>query len=320
MSAHRRKAAGAALAAVLLVGGATACDTGKKDGSGKAAGAPSAQAGAAAAEGPAGEALAAAYRKTSAAKSAKVRMTMKTSGAGGGESIEMAGVQGWDPQVMDLTMNGALGGAGIDGMRTVMANDVMYVQLSAGSPMSAAMDGKRWMKLDMKAAAEASGDAEVLKKLGVGGTGGMSGMDENQDPAKQLALLLASPDVKLVGFEKVDGADARHYKGTLTFEEMLAANAGSKALPEADRAKLTEAMRKAGVKGYDMDVWVNGDGYPARMKVAIGTPQDSMDIDASYSDYTTAARVQTPPDNETLDLLAMLKDLGATGGATGAGA
>lgn len=326
MSAYRRKAAGAALAAVLLVGGATACDSGKKGDSGRAAGAPtgssapSAQAGVAAAGGSATEALTAAYRKTSAAKSAKVRMTMKMPGAGGGESIEMAGVQGWDPQVMDITMKGALGGSGVDGMRMVMAKDVMYMELPADSPMSAAMDGKHWMKLDMKAAAEASGDAEVLKKLGVGGTGGMSGMDQNQDPAKQLALLLASPDVKLVGSEKVDGADARHYKGTLTFEEMLAANEGSKALPEADRAKLTEAMRKAGIKGYDMDVWVNKDGYPVRMKVAIGTPQGSMDVDASYSDYATTARVQTPPENEALDLFAMLKELGATGAGTGAGA
>ncbi|WP_406184274.1 hypothetical protein [Streptomyces sp. NBC_01006] len=319
MSAYRRKAAGAALAAVLLVGGATACENGKKDDSGKAAGASSAQPGAPVAGGSATEALAAAYKKTSAAKSAKVRMTMKMSGALGGESIEMTGVQGWDPQVMDITMKGGLGRSGIDSMRMVMSKDVMYMEMPADSPLSAGMDGKRWMKLDMKAAPEASGDAAALKKLGgVGGMGGMSGMDQNQDPAKQLALLLASPNVKLVGSEKVEGTDTQHYKGALTFEEMLAANEGSKALPEADRAKLTEAMKKAGIKGYDMDVWVNKDGYPARMKVAIAAPGGSLDLDASYSDYATTATVQTPPENETLDLFAMLKDLGATGAGAGA--
>ncbi|MGW2991377.1 hypothetical protein ACWDA9_06385 [Streptomyces sp. NPDC001193] len=67
-----------------------------------------------------------------------------------------------------------------------------------------------------------------------------------------------------------------------------------------------------------MDVWVNKDGYPARMKVAIGTPQGSLDLDASYSDYATTATVQTPPENETLDLFAMLKDLGAGGAGAGA--
>ncbi|MFJ3201802.1 hypothetical protein [Streptomyces sp. NPDC086989] len=318
MSAYRRKAAGAALAAVLLAGGATACENGKKDDSGKAAGA-SAQPGAPVAGGSATEALAAAYKKTSAAKSAKVHMTMKMPGALGGESVEMTGVQGWDPQVMDITMKGGLGRTGADSLRMVMSNDVMYMEMPADSPLSAGMDGKRWMKLDTKAAAEASGDAEVLKKLGgAGGMGGMTGTDRSQDPAKQLALLLASPNVKLVGSERAGGTDTRHYKGTLTFEEMLAAKEGSKALPEADRAKLTEAMRKAGIKGYDMDVWVAEDGYPARMKVAIGTPEGSLDMEAVYSDYATTATVQTPPENETLDLFAMLRDLGAKGAAAGA--
>lgn len=319
-AAYRKKAAGATLAAVLLVGGATACESGKKDDSGKAAGASAApQPSAPVAGGSATEALTAAYRKTSAAKSAKVHMTMKMSGALGGEGIEMTGVQGWDPQVMDITMKGGLGTTGIDSMRMVMSKDVMYMEMPTDSPLSAAMDGKRWMKLDMKAAAEGSGDAEALKRLGgMGGMGGMAGMDQSQDPAKQLALLLASPNVKLVGSEKVGDADTQHYKGTLTFAEMLAANEGSKTLPEADRTKLTEAMKKAGIKGYDMDVWVNEDGYPARMKVGIGTPEGSVDLDASYSDYATTATVQTPPENETLDLFGKLKELGAAGAGAGA--
>ncbi|MEV6577106.1 hypothetical protein AB0M92_02920 [Streptomyces sp. NPDC051582] len=317
--AYRRKAAGAMLAAVLLAGGATACDTDKKDGSGKAAGAPSAQPSAPAAGGSATEALTAAYKKTSAAKSAKVRMTMKMSG-GGGESVEMTGVQGWDPQVMDITVKGGLGASGVDSMHTIVSNDVMYMEVPAGSPLSsAAMDGKRWMKIDVKAAAEAAGDAAALNQLGgMGGMGSLGGAEQNQDPAKQLALLLASPNVKLVGSENVEGADAQHYKGTLTFEEMLAANGGSQALPEADRAKLTEAMKKAGIKGYDMDVWVNKDGYPARLKVAIGTPEGNLDLDAHYSDYATTVTVRTPPENETVDVFAKLKELGATG-AGGAG-
>lgn len=318
MNAYRNRTAGAALAAVLLVGGATACESGKKDDSGKAAAASPAQPAAPAAGGSATEALTAAYKKTSAAKSAKVHMTMKMSGALGGESVEMTGVQGWDPQVMDITMKGGLGASGVDSMRMVMSKEVMYMELPADSPMSVGMDGKRWMKLDMKAAAEASGDAGALKKLG--GVGDLGGMEQSQDPAKQLALLLASPNVKLVGSEQVGGTDTRHYKGTLTFEEMLAANENSKALPEADRAQLTEAMKKAGIKGYDMDVWVDKDGYPARMKVAMGTPQGSLDVDASYSDYATTATVQTPPENETLDLFARLKDLGAKGAGAGAGA
>ncbi|MFE5537259.1 hypothetical protein [Streptomyces sp. NPDC056492] len=123
--------------------------------------------------------------------------------------------------------------------------------------------------------------------------------------------------MKLVGSEKAGTTDTQHYKGTLSFEEMLAANEGAKALPEADRALLTEGMKKAGIKGYDMDVWVDKDGYPARMKVSMGMSEGSVEMDASYSDYATAATVQTPPESETLDFFARLKGLGA-GPAAGA--
>lgn len=313
MSVYRKKTVGAALAAVLLVGGATACESGKKDDAGKAAGS-SAQPDKPAAGGNATEALTAAYKKTSEAKSAKVRMTMSMpAGVEGGGTIEMTGVQGWDPEVMDITMKGGLSaGESVDSMRMIMTNNVMFMEMPADSPMSEGMEGKRWMKLDMNAAAAAAAeDSEAMKALG--GLGGVGGMDQSQDPAKQLALLLASPNVKHVGSEKVEGTDAEHYKGTLSFDEMLAANGSAKALTEAERTKLTEAMKKSGIKGYDMDVWVNKDGYPVHMKVGIGMPQGTMNMDAYYSDYGSAATVQTPPENETLDLFAMLKELGKAG-------
>ncbi|MFF8271191.1 hypothetical protein ACF059_27900 [Streptomyces sp. NPDC016562] len=315
MSVYRKKTAAAALAAVLLMGGATACDDDKKDASGKAAAGASAQPGKPVADGRATEALAAAYKKTSAAKSAKVRMTMSMPASlEGGGTVEMTGVQGWDPTVMDITMKGGPGAArGVDSMHVIMKNDVMFMEMPADSPMSGGMDGKRWMKLDMNAAAAASPDAEALKKLG-----GLGGVEQSQDPAQQLALLLTSPNVKHVGAEKVEGVDAEHYKGTLSFEEMLAADASSKALTEDDRKKLVDAMKTAGIKGYDMDVWVDKDGYPVHMKVGMNMPQGTMDVDAFYSDYGSAATVQTPPENETLDLFGMLKELGAAGAGAGA--
>lgn len=316
MSVYRKKTVGAALAAVLLVGGATACESGKKDDAGKA-GAASAQPSKPAAGGSATEALTAAYKKTSAAKSAKVRMTMTMSGgAAAGGTIEMTGVQGWDPEVMDITMKGGLSaGESVDAMRVIMTNNVMYMEMPADAAMSEGMDGKRWMKLDMTAAAAAAAeDSEANKALGgLAGMGGLGEMDQSQDPAKQLALLLSSPNVKHIGSEKVEGADTEHYKGTLSFDEMLASNESAKALTEAERTKLTEAMKKAGIKGYDMDVWVNKDGYPVHMKVGIGTPEGTMSMDAFYSDYGSAATVQTPPENETLDLFKMLGELGKAG-------
>ena len=67
-------------------------------------------------------------------------------------------------------------------MRMIMLGNVMYMDM--GADQAAQMDGKRWMKLDMQAAAAASGDQALSKSM----TGGLENM--NQDPAKQLALLL----------------------------------------------------------------------------------------------------------------------------------
>ncbi|MGW6537533.1 hypothetical protein ACWGDD_17160 [Streptomyces sp. NPDC055011] len=184
----------------------------------------------------------------------------------------------------------------------VMVDGVMYMDM--GEKQAAQMDGKRWMKLDLKAAADASGDKALQKQM----TGGLDQM--NQDPAQQLALLLESPDLKHVGAEKVNGMDTEHYKGTLTVEQMMKAGGSAELLSAEERKKFTETVKQLGMTGYDTEVWVNKDGYPARMDVAMKMGKGSMEMRADYSDYGTKAAVQVPPADETVDLFKMLQDAG----------
>ncbi|MFD3332921.1 hypothetical protein ACFWV1_09760 [Streptomyces sp. NPDC058700] len=299
MNRSAGKRAGVAVTAMALSLGVAGC----QDGTGKASDAPKTQS-----PGDVTKVIQAAYEKTSAAKAAKVRMTMSMSGAGADSgTAELTGVQGWDPAVMDITMKGSmLSGAAASGapeqMRMVMLDNVMYMDM--GVKQAAEMDGKRWMKLDLKAAADASGDKALQKQL----TGGLDSM--NQDPAQQLALLLDSPNLKHVGAEKINGMETQHYKGTLTFEQMLQANNTSKALSKEDYDTLIANVKKAGLKGYDTEVWVNEDGYPARMDIGMTMAEGTMQIRADYSDYGTQAAVQAPPAKDTLDLFEMLKGLG----------
>ncbi|MFB7939799.1 hypothetical protein ACWENA_08810 [Streptomyces sp. NPDC004779] len=291
------KRAGVALTAVGLVAGLAGCNDGDKTGAGAKAGDPT----------NAAQFIKVAYEKTSAAKSAKVKMTIKMDGLGPDSgSTEMSGVQGWDPGFMDFTMKGSMLSAGDpeapEQMRMLMLDDVMYVDM--GEKQAAEMDGKRWVKLDLKAAAEASGDKSLQKAM----TGNLDQM--NQDPAQQLALLLDSPDLKHVGAEKVNGMETQHYKGTLTVEQMLNANKAADFLSKEDREKLVENMKKMKLEAYDTEVWVNKDGYPARMNVSMKTPEGSMKMTADYSDYGTKASVQAPPAGQTVDLFEMLKDAG----------
>ncbi|MFE1905410.1 hypothetical protein ACFW96_17370 [Streptomyces gardneri] len=296
MSAWKR--AGVALTATAVVVGVAGC---QDDGDAKAAGGVKSH-------GDVTKVIQAAYEKTSAAKAAKIRMTIEMKGDGpGAGTTTMTGVQGWDPAAMDVTMTGGMfAGAGAAGMpekiRMIMHDNVMYMDM--GAQQAAEMDGKRWMKLDFAGIAKESGDAALQKQM----TQGLGGM--NQDPAQQLALLLEAPGIKHIGPEKVEGVDAEHYKGAIAFEDMLKANKSFDGLPQADRDKLVATMKESGIKGYDTELWVNGDGYPVKMVVGMKMPEGQMNMTAFYSDYGTKASVVAPPAKDTFDFMAMIKQLG----------
>ncbi|TXL90369.1 hypothetical protein OIE71_20425 [Streptomyces sp. NBC_01725] len=305
---------GVSLTALAVVAGVAGCQSDDPDT--KKTGSSAANGGEPQSRSAVTEVLTAAYEKTAAAKSAKVSMTMSmpagAAGAAGGGEMEMSGVMGWDPMVMDMTMTGSMMQAEPDApdkIRMVWVKNAMYMDMGAEAAKD--MDGKRWMKLDLAAAAEASGDPAVAQEL----TGGMENM--NQDPAQQLALLLDSPNVKHVGSEKVDGVDAQHYKGTLTVAEMVESNESLDVLSAKERKDLLAGIEKSGIEGYDIEVWVNEDDYPVKMDVAMDSPQGDIKMSARYSDYGAKASVQAPPAGDTVDLFEMLGDLG---GAAGAGA
>lgn len=317
MKVSVRKRLGVPAAAVALLAGVAGCQGG--DGK-KAADAPAGQ--------PqwssAAQVIQTAYEKTAAAKSAKVRMTMTLpegvggAAAGAGE-MEMTGVLGWDPGTMDITVTGGgpLGGgegaADSGDFRMVMVDDVMYMDMGDKAP--AELGGKRWMKLDFKALGEKTGDAALQKQL----TGSLENM--NQDPARQLAVLLGSPSLKHVGPEKVDGVETQHYKGTLSVEEMLDANEALDDLfTEQEREQLVANMKKTGLKGYDTEIWVNEDDYPAKMVVGMTTAQGTMKMTSHFSDYGAEVDVEAPPAGETFDFMEMLKELESLGAGAGSAA
>lgn len=313
MSAAKR--VGVCLAAAAVVVGLAGCDDG--DGGGKKRNKAEAPHSAVQSQGEVAAVIQAAFKKTSEAKSAKVRMTVSIpAGTEGGGTMEVSGVQGWDPAMMDVTLEGsALTAADPDApsrMRMIMLDNAMY--MDGGAKQAAETGGKRWMKFDFEAAAEVSGNEALQKQIG-GGLGNL-----NQDPAEQLALLLQSPSLKHIGAEKVDGVEAQHYKGTLTFEEMADANKATDVLSEKERKALVANVEKAGIKGYDTEIWVNEDDYPVKMVVGMKTHQGTVRMTARYSDYGTAATVQAPPAKETVDLFAMLKGMKGsevTAGTTG---
>ncbi|WP_367044291.1 hypothetical protein [Streptomyces sp. Je 1-332] len=307
-----KRTASAVLATAMLCTGAVAC--GGSDNGGKAKGAGS---GETQSRSQVTEVITAAYEKTSKAKSAKVEMTMSTPKSMGGSSgdMKMSGVMGWDPTVMDMTMSGsALTDSDPEApekVRMLWLDNVMYMDMGAVAAKD--MDGKQWVKMDLNTIAEQVGDEKAAKQL----TGGLDSM--NQDPAQQLAMLLDSPNLKHVGPAKVDGVQTQRYKGRLSVKEMMESNKGlDEMLGKSEREQLLKSIEKAGIKGYDTEVWVNEDDYPVRMDIDIKSPEGTMKTSQKFSEYGAAAKVSPPPAGETFDLMEMFKELEKSGADMGA--
>lgn len=304
-----RRAAGAAAATALLCTGAAACGGGSADRAGDD------QQTSTRSQSQVTTALTAAFKKTSEAKSAKVSMTMKApTGTGGSETVKLDGTMGWDPTVMDMTMTGSsLGKADPDApqaMRMLWQDNVMYMDMGAKAAKD--MDGKRWMKMDLGAMAEKSGDEQLTRQM----TGSLDSM--NQDPAQQIAVLLSSPNLKHLGTATLGGVKTQHYKGTLSVDEMMAKNDSLKVLKKSEREELLKNVKKAGIKDYDTELWVNEDDLPVRLDVTMDSPQGAVDISETFSDYGAAVKVDVPPAGDTMDIMAMLSKIGEEmGGAAG---
>jgi hypothetical protein len=251
------------------------------------------------------QALTAAAERAGEARTARVELTMSVPGAGGG--MRMSGVTGWDPLVMDVTASGGMLGqaGGPDEVRMLWVDDVMY--MNVGEEGSEGFGGKPWVKMDLRAIAERSGDGRALESM----TGGLQ--DMNRSPSQQTALLLDSPSIERVGEEKVGGVPTEHYSGTLTMEEALAADSSSDHLTAEEREELLGAMEKSGVKGFDIDVWVDERDYPAKIDMTMDSPQGEITVSQTYSDYGTPVSVRAPSASETTDLMEALEEIGGAG-------
>ncbi|MER6200323.1 hypothetical protein ABT234_23490 [Streptomyces sp. NPDC001586] len=266
-----RTRAGIAIAGTaLLVGGLTACGGDQADaGSGKAEGSHGADA---KAHSPV-EAVKASYLKTVAARFAKAELSIV--GADGKTSAQ-SGTKGWYPSSHDVILKGERPDA-----RSIMIEDLIYTQLD--KPLK----GKTWMKMSLA-------------------KDGKPGVRLNDDPAEYLAMALGQEKLTHVGAEKTDGIDAQHYKGTFTNEDLLKADESTKVMEEKNRQYLHEAVKH--VKTFEVDLWIDKDGYPVRVDSVSTDGTGSTKTTAKFSDFGKAAPIQAPPADQVVDLEDSLKE------------
>jgi len=214
-----------------------------------------------------------AAQKTGEAESFKQEITMDSDL--GAETMKMdgEGVFTADQQSGEMTATMEQGGETLE-FEAVMVDGVMYLKGDDfGLP-----EGKEWLKTEQPPTS-------------------------SMEPAEFVDFLHQSGDVEEVGTEEIRGEETTHFRGPLDIEK-LAAESGPaivqqlKQSPEAKQLNMT------------IDVWVDGEGMPARLALAITADgvEGSMKMSSELLEYDVPVDVEAPPADEVVDA----GDLGAS--------
>jgi hypothetical protein len=249
--------------------------------------------------------LLASVQATTAAKSARMSMTMETGFGGEHFKITGDGVTDFVTGDSALTMQfGSIGSEPGGSIETLVVDRVAYVKMPKtlfGGPLGSG----KWMKMPNL------GDASSA----VPGLG-------QSDPSQFLAYLeTVSAGVTKVGTETIRGVDTTHYTASLD-----PAKAGSRAdVPPSLRDDLSKILEKHGVPlTIPADVWVDSDGIARRIQLKLdlgklagtdgGSDLPVMTVSIDLYDFGVPVHVEAPPADQVTEF-----PFGPTGW-TGAGA
>ncbi|WP_407837698.1 LppX_LprAFG lipoprotein [Streptomyces sp. DSM 116496] len=280
----RTKTAGAALAAVLLVGGATACESGQKGDTGKAGAGQGAGKGAV-------EVVPAAYLEKVKVKSEELT-SLRYSMAGTAEGEQFSGDVSMriKPSVA-MSMKMTTSGEGGQAAEIRLVDEAMFI----------GAEGK-WIKFDMK-----SLDPSMAEKLNsAGGTANKSG----ENPGDRAGELLKAKDLKFVGEETVDGVKTKHLSGTVSLDELRAAAASEAPEAKKRREQSVTALEAQGVKNLTLDMWIDESDRPKQVRTRGEAAKGPVDTTIKFLDYNQPVEVAAPPADQVMDLAEMMKGAG----------
>ncbi|MGW7262601.1 hypothetical protein [Streptomyces sp. NPDC054842] len=121
----------------------------------------------------------------------------------------------------------------------------------------------------------------------------------NFTPAQSVELLLAAPDAREVGTERVRGTRTTHYSGTVTAAGLRGPHSG---LTGAELAGLRKWFTQAGVTEEKVDIWVDAEGLLVKRSERGETANGTSVTTAYYRDFGTPVRVpERPPADDTVD-------------------
>lgn len=203
---------------------------------------------------------------------------MVFTGGAGGMEVKGEGdikVGGADPAIqMDMA-------TGEGTMSMVLLDGILYMKLPQDL-----QPGKPWIKIDSKD--KSNPIAQALGSV-------TDQMRKNADPRQALEQFKDSGEITSTKEEDLDGKQTTHYSITVDVQKL----ADSQTDPTLQKA-MQEAI-KSGLQDFPVDLWVDGDGLPARMTVEMPTADPTsgkampVKVQVDYSDWGKAVDIQAPP-------------------------
>jgi hypothetical protein len=277
MKSAKPSISAAALAALLLAGGAVGCGTEKAPEMSPAA------------------AVAKAAKNTEDISSLRYRMKGEIPQQGRVEAE--ASLRTKPSMAMSMKMT-ALDQGPQGTVEIRLVDKAMYI--GGGSEMAKEMDGKSWMKFDLSAL----GADKEMNQLGAAGTA-------EKNPAQETAILTGAKDVKRVGTEKVDGVETTRYSGTVTLDEFRDSLKDEDKATRERREKSLDQYEKMGVDKITMDMWVDGEDRTKQFRMRGEADGGPLDMTVTFFDVNEPVKVDAPPAKDVADLAEMMGEDGA---------
>lgn len=198
-----------------------------------------------------------------------------------GEQVEGEGdlKVGADEAAMTMNMSTPEGDVGF-----VFLDGVMYIDV--GQEIE---PGKSWIKIDP------DGGDPMSKALG----GISDQMRQNADPRKTLEQFENSGTITAQEEVELNGEQTTHYTITVDVEKLAA---------EQDDPTLKQALEQAGMKDFPVELWVNEDELPVRMKVmmpmadpASGKAADAT-VQVDYTKWGEPVEIAAPPADQVAEM------------------
>ncbi len=222
--------------------------------------------------------LASAAHKAAGVTSLSATFSENISGAAGGGTISGSVQEVRKPLQMAMNITETFGGQTIP-MSAILTSSAMYMKFGSMPGLPKAMLGK-WLEIP-------------LTSLGSGSFASLLQSVQNENPASQAQLLLASKYLHADGKQLIDGVETTKYSGAFTPAAAL------KVLSPSQRAALGPALKRL-TGDVSFHVWIAGNGQIRQFVEVETVSAETVVTTFNFQSYNVPVTVAIPPASQVV--------------------